>query len=52
MEKVNEVNVNFIDAYCPKCKSRLLTDGTKIFCSFVGVGAYYPPCDYVAPKDK
>lgn len=56
----NEVNVNFIDLYCPKCKSRLLSNGEKIWCSYVGSGSpYYPACDYgikehvyVRPQDQ
>ena len=55
----NEVNVNFIDTRCPKCGAPLLSDGTKIHCSFIGAGHNYPACDYgikeavyVHPEDK
>jgi hypothetical protein len=42
----NEVNVNFINEYCPKCKSRLLTNWEHKWCSFLGAGPNYPRCDY------
>ena len=37
----------FTDSWCPKCKGRLLVDQDKIYCSYVGAGENYPPCDYI-----
>lgn len=41
-----DVFTHFIEERCPKCGARLLTDGVRNFCSYVGAGEYYPPCDY------
>jgi len=37
----------YTDSNCPKCGARLLVDKDKVFCSFLGAGENYPPCDYV-----
>jgi hypothetical protein len=31
---------------CPKCGAMLLTDGGRVWCSFVGGGKRERPCDY------
>jgi hypothetical protein len=41
-----EVNINFLDENCPKCKARLLTNWKNKWCSFLGAGPNYPACDY------
>ena len=34
-----------LEQRCPLCQSRLLTDGAKKWCSFLGT-ATYPACTY------